>query len=230
MQDREDRAVAHRVQELRRVPAGGQRARLGLAVAHHRRHHQVGVVERRTEGVGQRVTELAALVDRAGRLRGDVAGDAPREAELLEQPSDPHLVVGHVGVDLAVGAVQPGRGDQARTAVPRPGDVEDLQVAGQDRAVEVGVDERQAGRGSPVPQQPGLGVLGLQRLTQQRVAHQVDLADGQVVGRPPPGLQARELVVGEVVLGRSAVVSHLRHGVSKARPDRPHKAVVPGSP
>src|SRR5205823_13092192 len=36
--------------------------------------------------------------------------------------------------------------------------------------------------------QPRLDVLGQQRLAQQRVAHQVDLPDGQVVGRPPVGV------------------------------------------
>ena len=46
---------------------------LGLAVADHAGDEQVGVVERRAEGVDERVAELAALVDRArasARSRG----------------------------------------------------------------------------------------------------------------------------------------------------------------
>src|SRR3712207_8524191 len=37
-----------------------------------------------------------------------------------------------------------------------------------------------------VPEQPGFDVLRPQRLAQQRVVHQVDLAHGQVVRRSPP--------------------------------------------
>ena len=65
VQDRQHRAVARRVEELVRVPAGGERAGLGLAVADDAGDDQVGVVERGAVGVRQRVAELAALVDRA---------------------------------------------------------------------------------------------------------------------------------------------------------------------
>ena len=67
------------------MPARGQRAGLGLAVADHAQHQQVRVVERGAVGVHQRVAELAALVDRPRRLGRDVAGDAAGEGELPEQ-------------------------------------------------------------------------------------------------------------------------------------------------
>ena len=35
-----------------------------------------------------------------------------------------------------------------------------------------------------------------QRLAQQRIRHQVNLADGQVVGGAPVGVEERELLVG----------------------------------
>ena len=119
VQDRQHRAVARRVEELVAVPARGQRAGLRLAVADHAGHEQVRVVERRAVGVRQRVAELAALVDRAGRLRRDVAGDAARERELAEQPPHALLVLRDVRVDLAVGALEPGVGDEAGAAVAR---------------------------------------------------------------------------------------------------------------
>ena len=65
MQDRQHRAVGARVEELVRVPAGGERPGLGLAVADDAGDEQVGVVEGGAVGVGERVAELAALVDRA---------------------------------------------------------------------------------------------------------------------------------------------------------------------
>ena len=67
------------------MPARRERAGLGLAVADDARDEQVGVVERRPERVRERVAELAALVDRAGRLRRGVARDAARERELAEE-------------------------------------------------------------------------------------------------------------------------------------------------
>src|SRR5262249_43338212 len=72
VEDRQDAAVAGRVDELVAVPAGRQRPRLGLAVANHAGDDQVGVVERRPERVAEGVAQLAALVEAAGRLRRDV--------------------------------------------------------------------------------------------------------------------------------------------------------------
>ena len=69
VQDRQHGAVGPRVQELVRVPAGGQRARLGLAVADDAGDDQVGVVEGGAERVDERVA-------RARRPRG--SSPAPR--------------------------------------------------------------------------------------------------------------------------------------------------------
>ena len=63
-----------------------------------------------------------------------------------------------------------------------------------DHAVQVGVDEVQPGRRAPVPEQARLDVLRQQRLAQQRVVEQVDLADRQVVGGAPVGVDQGELV------------------------------------
>ena len=114
VQDREHGAVARGVDELVGVPAGRERTGLGLAVAHDAAHEQVGVVEGRSVGVDERVAELAALVDRARRLRRDVAGDAAREGELPEQAAQPLLVGRHARVDLGVGALEVGAGHEAR--------------------------------------------------------------------------------------------------------------------
>ena len=50
-----------------------------------------GVVEHRAERVAQRVAELAAFVDAAGRFRRDVARDAAGKRELPEQRSSARL-------------------------------------------------------------------------------------------------------------------------------------------
>ena len=197
VQDRQHAAVAGRVEELVAVPAGGERPGLGLAVADDAGDDQVRVVERGPVGVAQGVAELAALVDAAGRLRGDVAGDAAGEAELLEQPLHPLGVLADVRIDLAVGAFEVGVGDQRRAAVPRADDVDHVQVIALDDPVEVDAEHVQARRRAPVAEQPRLDVLALERLLQERVVEQVDLADRQVVGGPPVGVHLAQLVGGE---------------------------------
>jgi hypothetical protein len=50
-----------------------------------------------------------------------------------------------------------------------------------------------------MPQQPGLDVLDAQRLAQQRIVEQVDLADGEVVGGPPPGIEPTQFLFRQSV-------------------------------
>ena len=72
-----------------------------------------------------------------------------------------------------------------------------LSVAVADDAVEVGVDEVEPRCGAPVPEQSRFDVLGRQRFAQQRVVQQVDLADRQVVGGAPVGIDQFEFAVGQ---------------------------------
>ena len=102
------------------MPARGQRAGLGLAIADHAGDDQIGIVESRAEGMRKRIAELAALVDRAGRLRRGVARDAARERKLPEQPPHPLGVRADVRVDLAVGAFEIGVGDEPGPPWPGP--------------------------------------------------------------------------------------------------------------
>ena len=79
VQHRQHRPVTDRVEELVAVPARGQGAGLGLAVAHHGQGDQVRVVVDRPVGVRDAVAQLAALVDAAGCLGRGVAADPARE-------------------------------------------------------------------------------------------------------------------------------------------------------
>ena len=145
----------------------------------------------------QRVAELAALVDRARRLRRDVARDPARERELAEQLAHPVLVAGDRRVDLAVRSLEVRVGDDRRPAVPGPDDVDRVEVAGLDDPVHVDVDHVQAGGRAPVPEEARLDVVRLQGAAQHRVVEQVDLADRQVVGGTPVRVEQVELVRGQ---------------------------------
>ena len=194
VQDRQHRAVARRVEELVCVPAGRERAGLRLAVADDAEHEQVGVVERRSVGVREGVAELAALVDRAGRLRCHMRRDPAGERELPEQPAQTVLVARHLGVDLCVRALEVGVRDRRRAAVAGPDHVDRVQIPVADHPVRMRVDEVQPRRRPPVPEQPGLHLARLQRLAQQRVVEQVDLSDRHVVRRPPVPVKQLQLV------------------------------------
>ena len=119
MQDRQDRAIAHRVEKLVRVPAGRERPGFRFAVADHAGDDEIRVVERGAVSVRQRVAELATFVDRAGRFRRGVARDAAGEGELLEKPPQPVDVFRHVRVVLAVSAFEIGVRHHRRAAMAR---------------------------------------------------------------------------------------------------------------
>ena len=84
VEDRQHGPVVDGVEKLVAVPARGQRAGLGLAVADDGGDDQVGVVEGRAKRVAQAIAQLAPLVNRARRLGRHVAGNPPGKRELLE--------------------------------------------------------------------------------------------------------------------------------------------------
>ena len=207
VEDREDGAVPAGVEELVRVPARGERPRLGLAVADDARHQEVGVVEGRAERVGERVPELAALVDRARCLGRRVARDAAGERELPEQLPEPFLVLGDRGVELRVRPLEVRVRDVRRPAVPGTRDEDRVELPRPDGPVQVRVDEVEARRRAEVAEQPRLHVLPRQRLAEERVVEEVDLSDGEVVRRAPVRVEEPELVVVEGAGGLSRGLS-----------------------
>jgi hypothetical protein len=202
VEHRQDGPVLGRVQELVGVPAGGQWPRLGLAVADDAAREQVRVVEHRAVGVHERIAELSSLVDRARGLRSHMAGYATRKGELSKQTSQALLIPTDMRVGLAIRALQVGVGHKSRTAVSRTCHVDRVEVVLLDHPVHVEIDEVEAGRGAPVAEEPRLDVLEAQRLAQERIGEQIDLADRKVVGRAPVGVHPLQLVGGKRLLDR----------------------------
>ena len=94
---------------------------------------------------------------------------------------------------LAVGAVEPGAGEHRRAAVTGAGDEEHVEVALDDRAVCMSLQEGQARRSAPMAQKPGLDVFRLQRPFEKRIVEKVDLAHGQIVRGAPPRVDGGEI-------------------------------------
>ena len=102
----------------------------------------------------------------------------------------PSRVLLDVGIDLGVGAFEIGVGHQAGAAVAGADDVDHVEVALADEAVPVDIEEVEAGGGAPVAEQARLDVVEGERALEQGIVFQVDLADGEIVGRAPVGVHA----------------------------------------
>jgi hypothetical protein len=72
--------------------------------------------------------------------------------------------------------------------MPGADDVDHVQVALVDGAVQMHIEKVQPRRRAPVAQQTRLDVLQRQRLLQQRIVLEIDLAHGKIVGRAPVGV------------------------------------------
>src|ERR1700693_2815439 len=134
MKDGKNGAVASGIQKFVGVPTGSERASLGFAIAHHTANQQIGIVECGAVSVGDRISELTAFMNRAGRFRRNVARNSAGERELLEESAHAIESLRNVGIDLAVGALEIGVGDEARASVTRPGHVDYVEVIFFDEA------------------------------------------------------------------------------------------------
>src|SRR5262249_56048318 len=101
-----------------------------------------------------------------------------------EEALQPLLVGRDFRINFTVGSLEVGIRDQAGPAVPRARDVDHVEVVLVNNSVEVNVDEVQAWRRPPVAEEPWLDVILCERLLEQRVVVEIDLADGKVIGRP----------------------------------------------
>ncbi len=197
VEDRQHRAVARGIEELVAVPACRERPGLGLPVADDAGDDQVGIIERRAIGMRERIAELAALVDRTRAFGRDVARDPARPGKLPEQPLHPAAAALDRGIMLGVGAFEIGVGDQPRPAMPRPDDVDHVEIVRDDQPVEMRVDEIEPGRRAPMAEQPRLDVGAAERPLEQGIVAQVDLPDREIIRRAPIGVERCDLVAGE---------------------------------
>src|ERR1700677_5322460 len=117
------------------MPARREWSRLRFAVTDDGGDDEVGVVEGRAEGVRKRVTKLAALMDRAGRLPRHMARNSAGERELGEEPLHALHVLRNAWIDFAVCAFEIGVGDQPRSTMSGAGDVDHVQIVFLDQPI-----------------------------------------------------------------------------------------------
>ena len=84
MKDRKYRAVACGVQEFVGMPTSRESPGLSFAIADDAADDQIRVIEGGTIGMSQRISQFAALVNRAGGFRRYVAGNPVRPGKLAK--------------------------------------------------------------------------------------------------------------------------------------------------
>ena len=141
MQNRKDRAVPHRIEEVDGLPASFERTGLGFSVADHAGDDQIGIVECGAERVNQRVAEFPALVHGIRDVRSAMAGNAARRREFPEEKPHAVLIRRDLRVDFGISAFQIGVCIERRTAMSGTGDVNDVCIMLFDQAVQMHVDE-----------------------------------------------------------------------------------------
>ena len=84
MQNRQNRTVARRIQKFVGMPRSCQRPGFCLAVADHAPDNQRGIIKNGAEGMAERISEFAALMNRSRTLCRGMARNSPRKGELRE--------------------------------------------------------------------------------------------------------------------------------------------------
>jgi hypothetical protein len=109
----------------------------------------------------------------------------------------PHacFIFRHLGIDLGIGAFEIDVGQDSRRAVPGAGDIDCVRIRVPDQAVQVYVDQVQAGSSPPVAEKAWLDVFGPERFPQQGIIPQVDLSRSQIIRRLPVGVYPAEVLV-----------------------------------
>ena len=69
-----------------------------------------------------------------------------------------------------------------------------VQIIASDDPIEMCIDEVQARCRAPVAEEPRLHMLKFQRLSQQRILEEIDLANGYVVRGTPVGVHSGEFL------------------------------------
>src|SRR5208283_5183720 len=149
VQDRQHCSVADRVEKLVGLPSCRQGARFRFTVTYDAGHNQIGIVERGTEGMAERVPQLATFVNRPRRRRRNMTGNPAGKRELHEQLLEPGFVLSDVWINLTVGAFEVSIAYQRRAAVTGTGDVEHVQVILLDDSVQMHIDKILARRSTP---------------------------------------------------------------------------------
>ncbi len=127
------------------MPGRCQGACFRLAIAHHYRHQQIGIIEGRAVSMGNAVAQFAAFMNGSRCFRCTVAADTAGERKFLEELQHAFFIFTLVGVNFRVSAFQIDRGQHARRAMAGARHENGIKTVLVDEPVHVDVGKAQAG-------------------------------------------------------------------------------------
>src|SRR5215217_8957990 len=98
-------------------------------------------------------------MDRAGGFRRDMTRNAIGPGELPKQPQHSVSAALDIRKTFGIRAFEVGVRDQSRTAMTGPDDIDHVQIAFFNQAIEMDIDEVKPGGGAPMSKQTGLDVI-----------------------------------------------------------------------
>src|SRR5579862_5921493 len=112
-------------------------------------------------------------------------------------------------MQLSVGALEVRICKSRRSAVARADDENRIEITCSDQPVHVGIDEVEPRRRAPMAEKPRLDVVGFQGFFEKGVVDEVDLSDGEIIGRTPVGVDEYQLAVRD---GYALLAGAYAHG------------------
>ena len=88
--------------------------------AHHAGNYKIWIIECRPERVAERITQLAALMDRTRTLRRCVARNSSRKRKLKKELLEARFILTDIRINLAVSAFEVGVAYHRGPPCPEP--------------------------------------------------------------------------------------------------------------
>ena len=152
VQNRQHRPRRSRVEVIIGMPGSSQRTGFGFAIANDAGHQQVGVVEGGSIGMGEAIAQFAPLLN----LTGCAGYEVTRQTEGPRKRPDQVAYTRHARLVLRVeftqSTFQKQVGKVGGCAVTRPRHQQNAGIGILHKPVQVGINQVQARRGSPMPQ------------------------------------------------------------------------------
>ena len=141
MQNRQDSAIRLGIQKLVGMPGRGQWPRFRLAVTDDAGRNQIRIIKYCAKCVAERIPQFSTFVYGPRALRRRMAGYTAGKRKLGKQFSESFLIAADVRVHLRISTFEISIGYHRRPTMPRPGDVDRVEIVLFDHPVQMRVNK-----------------------------------------------------------------------------------------
>ena len=155
------------------MPGSSQRTGFCLSVSYNYSSDQIRIVKNGSESMSDRISQLAAFINRAWCFRCAVAWYAAGERELFEHFFHSLFITADIRIYFTVASVKIGICDQEVSAVSGTGEEDHIQIITFDNTVAVNIYEILSGYSSPVTNDLLFDMIHGKGFFQQRIVQQI---------------------------------------------------------